>query len=96
MADRTVFKAAIEKYGVANQINQLCEECAELIVAMNHARRGRITAAEVVTELVDVEIMLEQMKMIYCRDEWARQYAAKIERLKNRITGGSDGTGKQN
>ena len=85
MADRNVYMAAIETYGVANQINQLCEECAELIVAVNHARRGRVGRAEVVSELVDVAIMLEQMKLVYGADEWARAYADKIDRLTNRI-----------
>ena len=85
MADRNVYMAALEKYGVTNQVNQLCEECAELIVAVNHARRGRVGRAEVISELVDVAIMLEQMKLVYCPDEWACAYAEKIDRLKKRI-----------
>ena len=85
MNERNVYMAALEKYGVHNQINQLCEECAELIVAVNHARRGRVGREEVISELVDVSIMLEQMKLVYGPDEWARAYTEKIGRLEIRI-----------
>lgn len=64
---RNVYQQAIERWGIDSQVNQLIEECAELIVALNHARRvswDGAPADHVVEELADVEIMLEQMRMI--------------------------------
>jgi NTP pyrophosphatase (non-canonical NTP hydrolase) len=47
---------------VWDQLNQLQEECAELIVAINHHRRAKKsdTMANLVEEIADVSIMIEQ------------------------------------
>lgn len=57
-------------YGYEAQSNQLVEECAELIQAVNKYRRARaadkdreqIALDNLVEEIADVEIMLEQVK----------------------------------
>ena len=83
--EQEILSAAIAAYGATCQVDQLCEECAELIVAVNHMRRGRITPADLIEELADVEIMLDQMKLIFPEGEWAAHREAKLERLKNRL-----------
>ena len=61
------------------------EECAELIQAINKKHRGR--AHNIPEEIADVEICLEQLKMINnCADEVENYKTAKMERLKARIT----------
>lgn len=61
------------------------EECAELIQAINKKHRGR--AHNISEEIADVEICLEQLKMINnCADEVENYKTAKMERLKERIT----------
>ena len=77
-------KAAIEYYGAEMQENQCIEECAELIQAINKKHRGR--EHNIPEEIADVEICLEQLKMINnCADEVERYKTAKTERLKARI-----------
>ena len=51
-------------YGEANQLNQLQEELAELIVAINKYRRNADNITNLVEEIADVEIMLRQIKYL--------------------------------
>lgn len=77
-------KAAIEYYGAEVQENQCIEECAELIQAINKKHRGR--EHNIPEEIADVEICLEQLKMINdCADEVEYYKKKKIKRLKARI-----------
>lgn len=77
-------KAAIEYYGEEVQENQCIEECAELIQAINKKHRGR--EHNIPEEIADVEICLEQLKMINdCADEVEYYKKKKIKRLKARI-----------
>ena len=77
-------KAAIEYYGEEMQENQCIEECAELIQAINKKHRGR--EHNIPEEIADVEICLEQLKMINnCADKVENYKTAKIKRLKARI-----------
>ena len=43
-----------------NRINQLQEECAELICIANHYRRGRCGKDSVAKEMADVKVTMEQ------------------------------------
>ena len=80
-----IHKAAIEYYGEEAQENQCIEECAELIQAINKKHRGKDN--NIPEEIADVEICLEQLKMInQCADEVEKYKAEKTERLKERIT----------
>lgn len=55
----------IALYGATAQLGVVQEELAELITAISHYRRERPGAeSEVLSELADVEFMLEQLKMI--------------------------------
>ena len=54
------------------QINQVSEECAELVIALNKWRRSpddkKPDLRTIAEEIADVQIMLEQMKEAYgCR-----------------------------
>jgi NTP pyrophosphatase (non-canonical NTP hydrolase) len=89
--EKAVFISALEKFGNDNQIFQLFEEMGELTVAINGYRRGRCTLEDVKEEIADVEIMLEQMKIIFNATEEDieehKQY--KTTRLKERVHGKS-------
>lgn len=50
--------AAIGKWGLYRQIDQLLEEMAELQQILLHAKRGRATTGEVLEEMVDVLIVI--------------------------------------
>ncbi|MFM6055708.1 MAG: hypothetical protein ACKPA7_29540, partial [Sphaerospermopsis kisseleviana] len=55
---------AVKKWGNEPQLSQATEELAELIVVINHYRRGRADATEVAEEVADFLLMLEQIKII--------------------------------
>lgn len=49
--------------------------------------RGQDNAAHIAEEIADVEIMLEQLKLMFnIRDEVTQQRTAKLQRLDNRIS----------
>jgi len=89
--EKVVFESALEKYGIDNQIFQLFEEMGELTVAINGYRRGRKTLSDIAEEIADIEIMLDQMKMIFLTSEEGLNEirTQKTERLKQRIHGKS-------
>ncbi len=80
-----VYSDAIIKYGEEHQINIAQEEMAELIVALSHYQRGRASIQDVASELADVQIMLEQMKIIFGAVIFNQKHKLKIDRLRLRI-----------
>lgn len=84
-----ILERAIKKYGDLAQIDMLVEECAELIVAVNHYKRDRVHAlSDLLSEIADVEIMLTQMKMIFNNYTINELVKFKIYRLKKRLDAG--------
>ena len=87
---------AINKYGLSAQTDMAIEEMSELIKALLKSRRieshndrycGNIEDVykNIQEEIVDVEIMLDQLKIMYGYDESIRAY--KINRLVERMKG---------
>ena len=60
---------------------QMIEECAELILAIQHHRRSRVTHYEVIEEMVDVEIMLDRFKVWYLKTYGLRWDDMKMAKL---------------
>lgn len=80
MTEFEILRAAINTFGEKSQEGVAIEECAELIQALSHKHRGREN--NIAEEIADVEIMLEQLKIINdCRDEVKKIHKQKIERL---------------
>jgi NTP pyrophosphatase (non-canonical NTP hydrolase) len=80
MTESQILQAAIIIFGERNQEEMAVEECAELITAIKHKHRGR--THNIPEEIADVEIMLEQLKIINnCADEVSAIRKEKIERL---------------
>lgn len=84
MEEQEIYKAATLKFGVRAQMQMVTEECAELIVAINHNLRGRVGWAKVAEECADVEIMLGQMRVLM-GDNIDEMKRAKLERLTYRL-----------
>lgn len=57
-----LYKTAIQVWGKESQMNMLVEECAELIQSVNKYRRKG--SENILEEIADVEIMIEQAKII--------------------------------
>lgn len=49
---------------IDGQVGQFGEELAELIVALNHYRRGRVDNQDVLEEMADVVILIEEFKYL--------------------------------
>jgi len=84
--NRELFKSVIKKFGIEHQIAIFTEEAAEVLVAISRHRRQRGTTDDVVEELVDLSIMIGQMRIIYDPDDikFHDIYKYKIDRL-NRL-----------
>ncbi|MCD6481912.1 MAG: hypothetical protein J7L31_06560 [Thermoplasmata archaeon] len=92
--EHEIFKKAISKWGINAQVHMAIEEMAELIqVLMKYPRKeNHSTLNEVIEEIVDVDIMLEQLKMIFITDAYAEiQYSEfrqlKLKRLEEMLKG---------
>jgi len=79
---------AIQKYGKKVQLDMVIEECAELIVSINKFRRNGLKEKDnLITEIADVLIMVEQLKII-CEIgeiELNSEIEKKINRLELRL-----------
>ena len=79
-----ILKRAIEFYGAEHQENMCIEECAELIQTINKKHRGEVH--NIPEEIADVEIMLEQLKIINCcRADVEKIRVKKLLRLAERM-----------
>ena len=83
-----IFASAIFQFGEESQVNMAIEEAGELITAL--AKRNRkhngSSLVDIVSEMVDVSIMLEQMKMIFDDGQmFDRIYQEKLTGLASRL-----------
>ena len=82
---KQILADAIREFGVDEQIGMLHEEVGELLSAINKYRRGRCTKLDVVTEIADVQIIVEQMAYIFGESAVRAERDRKLSRLKERI-----------
>ena len=89
MNKEKLYNLDIATYGDEEQINQGIEEMAELIQAINKFRRNPCeeTLNGIEEEIADVEIMLEQYKLIYkiSDEEMSKHKSQKLKRLAKRL-----------
>lgn len=83
----SIYQQAIDHYGRAHQVTKAIEECAELIQVL--AKHGPVTITvedlqHITEEIADVEIMIEQLKLIYNTDTTLIKQK-KIARILNRM-----------
>lgn len=91
MLNKKYMDKAIQLWSVEKQIDMVIEECAELIVSINHYRRNRVTYKEVLEECVDVEMMLDQLKNIIGHEDIYKEIHTKKEnRFYLRLIRGED------
>lgn len=87
---RALLDRAITTYGAPAQMDMAVEEMAELTKALCKVKRvscaaeAKAVLENVVEEMADVQIMLDQLRIIFGR---AAAEEAKLERLKNRLDG---------
>jgi NTP pyrophosphatase (non-canonical NTP hydrolase) len=72
-------------FGVERQLQKCCEEMAEAIVAIHHWKDGKCTEQELASEIADVMIMCNQMKLVLSHGLVDAKKTEKLERLENRM-----------
>lgn len=82
-------KQIAEAYGISQQLDILCEECAELIQAVSKVRREIPNADDMLAdELADVSIMIAQIISLMDDDDTTKLNKiinAKLDRQLERI-----------
>lgn len=64
MNEYDIYHWAVERFGAEHQIRKAAEELGELIQALMRYGNGEPVIGNVCEEIADVEIMLEQLKII--------------------------------
>ena len=82
---RDIYEAAIQKYGAEHQHWKTVEECGELVVAITQSMDGRNNEQALLSEIADVEIMIEQMRIIYGDKAIDAEKDKKLKRLAGRV-----------
>lgn len=86
MADIDIYKKAINTFGESAQMIVALEECSELQKEISKIIREKGDLGNLAEEIADVEIMLEQLKLIFTlHDKVVTKKGEKIERLKRII-----------
>lgn len=84
--DTEVLNAAIAHYGTLNQKIIAIEEMGELTKEITKELRGMGDTKHIAEEIADVEIMIEQLKLIYNAHESVNAFKKmKVERLSQRM-----------
>ena len=85
-SDKPLLVAAIKTYGKEAQTKMVLEEMSELQKEICKAWRGRDNIGNIAEEIADVEIMLDQLKLMLDIEEEVGQYRQeKLRRLEQRL-----------
>ena len=84
--ERKIFTEAFQTFGKRNQFVVAIEEMSELIKELTKNLRGADNIGSIAEEIADVEIMLDQIKLMFCMIQTVRNMREfKICRLAERI-----------
>ncbi|MFK5927107.1 MAG: antitoxin [Desulfuromusa sp.] len=81
---KQLYQATLDKWGEDAQYDQMVEECAELITALKHFRRGKVDQQAVIDEIADVTLMLGQLTWMFGTelvDKAVQKKRQKLNRL---------------
>lgn len=83
---RALYLEAKCTFGLYHQMMKAIEELGELTVVLSRMQDDRCTIQDLITEMADVNIMLEQLETFFGAHYlvW-QEKQRKLERLKNRI-----------
>ena len=81
-----LYKAAIDKWGLAFQALKTSEEVGELLQALSKVCLGKWNKERLAEEIADVSIMLEQLKVAYDLNKRVVELKEiKLKRLEERL-----------
>lgn len=84
--EKDIYRQALKKWGSTAQVIMVFEEMAELQKELSKFLRGNWIGDNIAEEIADVEIMLEQMKLLFGIEELVdinKKY--KLKRLAERV-----------
>ena len=82
MNEQRIYRAALAAWGADAQTLMVFEEMSELQKELCKAARGKDNTEQIAEEIADVEIMLEQMKVLHdCAKAVAAYRKSKLRRL---------------
>ncbi|NOQ41474.1 MAG: antitoxin [Desulfuromusa sp.] len=81
MPNERLYQATLDKWGEDAQYDQAVEECAELIAALKHFRRGKVDRQAVIDELADVTLMLGQLTWMFGTELVEKSVQKKLKKL---------------
>jgi hypothetical protein len=83
---KSLLEKAIDTYGEESQKIMAIEEMSELTKEICKDKRNLSCKLKIAEEIADVEIMLEQLKIIYKADKQVQGFKkSKLERLEQRL-----------
>jgi len=80
-----LYQRTLQKFGREHQINKAVEELVELATVLIHYRDSKATIEEVASEIADVEIVVEQMRLLLSPDILMKAKMQKLERLEDLV-----------
>lgn len=91
MCNADVYQRAVHTYGETSRLILTIEEMSEFTKELSKHIRGRNNMPAICEEMADVEIMLEQLKIVF-NNRAAVDYhkAHKLQRLADRMDGAVD------
>jgi hypothetical protein len=83
--EREVVREALALYGQEKQLSVAMEECAELIVEISHRLRGRGNEEDLASEVADVELVCQTLRMLLGDERVDSERRIKTTRLAARV-----------
>ena len=85
MDSEALCQEALDLWGIDSQVWMAIEEMAELTNALCKMKRGRNNPEDIVTEIADVQIMMEQLQLFFGKEEVDTERNRKLIRLHDRM-----------
>ena len=76
-----IIERVAKHYGFRSQLDMMVEECGEMIVAICHYERQRVSNEELIEEFVDIWIVLKQMGIFLDEKSIANVIDYKLRRI---------------
>jgi len=85
--EESLYWRCLNKWKFLAQERMIYEEMGELLSALGKYHRGRATVEEVMDEIVDVDIMISQLRIMLDIDPdlYDQRRKSKLERLQKRV-----------
>ena len=80
-----IVERVAKHYGFTSQLDMMIEECGEMIVAINHYKRQRVSTERLIEEFADIWIVLKQMGVFLDESSIANVIDYKLRRVERVI-----------